>query len=84
MNNFIEPRNWLVKDYAIEWWNRDGHFNEELYLSVLIQKQQVIDNRIINHKTKDDNEQHRRNKFFFRFLPFRKWLGIEKHDLAKA
>ena len=40
MNNFIEPRNWWNRDYAIEWWRTNGHFNEDLFLSVLIKKQQ--------------------------------------------
>jgi hypothetical protein len=85
MNNFIEPRNWWKRDYAIEWWRTNGHFNEDLYLSVLVEKQQGNNksntNKKENHKK---NEQGRKQFIFFRFLLIRKWLGIERENMVEA
>lgn len=84
MNNFIEPRNWWNRDYAIEWWRTNGHFNEDLYLSVLVEKQQGNNKLNINQKNQNKNEQGRKQFIFFRFLPIRKWLGIERENMVEA
>lgn len=34
---------WWQKKLALEWWNRDGHFNEELYRDFLLEKINLIE-----------------------------------------
>jgi hypothetical protein len=33
---------WIHKKYAIEWWETDGHFNDELYIKVLEAKINLV------------------------------------------
>ena len=86
MDNFIEPRNWWDRDYAIEWWRRNGHFDEDLYLSVLMAKEEQKNKSVENNqqKNKEENEPRKKQFIFFRFLPIRKWLGIERQNMEKA
>ena len=86
MDNFIEPRNWWDRDYAIEWWRTNGHFNEDLYLSVLIAKEERKNKPAENNQQKNKVEKEPRKKqfIFFQFLPIRKWLGIERQSMEKA
>jgi hypothetical protein len=81
MNNFIEPRNWWNRDYATEWWRNNGHFDDDLYLAILVEKEHRK-NKGISIKENKHDEQGRKQFIFFRFLPIRKWLGVERKDLA--
>jgi hypothetical protein len=86
MKNFIEPKNWWNRDYAIEWWKRNGHFNEDLYLSILIAKENENTKSAKNNqqKNKVKNESRKKQFIFFRFLPIRKWLGIKRENMVEA
>lgn len=82
MRDFIEPRNWWNRDYAIEWWRNNGHFDEDLYLSVLMEKELRKNQPKQEIKKKENDENRTRKLIFFRFIPIRKWLGIERKDMA--
>jgi hypothetical protein len=33
---------WWQKTWALEWWNNNGHFNEELYRNILLAKLDLL------------------------------------------
>lgn len=44
ISNLYYDTDWWKKPIAIEWWQRDGHFNEELYRRTLSAKLDAINN----------------------------------------
>jgi len=83
MNNFIEPRNWWNRDYATEWWRNNGHFNDDLYLAILVAKEHRK-NKSVSIKENTQDEHGRKQFIFFRFLLIRKWLGIERENMVET
>jgi hypothetical protein len=38
INSIYYDTEWWNKKFALEWWSRNGHFNEELYRKTLLAK----------------------------------------------
>jgi hypothetical protein len=38
INSIYYDTEWWNKKFALEWWTRNGHFNEELYRNILLAK----------------------------------------------
>lgn len=38
VNAIYYDTEWWNKKWALEWWSRNGHFNEELYRNILLAK----------------------------------------------
>jgi hypothetical protein len=38
INSIYYDTEWWNKKFALEWWSRNGHFNEELYRNILLAK----------------------------------------------
>lgn len=38
INSIYYDTEWWNKKFAMEWWTRNGHFNEELYRNILLAK----------------------------------------------
>ena len=38
INSIYYDTEWWNKKFALEWWTRNGHFNEELYRKTLLAK----------------------------------------------
>ena len=45
MNEIYYDIEWWNKKFALEWWSRNGHFNEELYFNILLAKINHISNQ---------------------------------------
>lgn len=44
ISNIYYDTDWWRKPFALEWWQKDGHFNEELYREILSAKLDEINN----------------------------------------
>ena len=42
INAIYYDLDWSNKAYALEWWSKSGHFNEDLYKSLLLKKLDAI------------------------------------------
>jgi len=42
INAIYYDLDWPNKSYALEWWSKSGHFNEDLYKSLLLKKLDAI------------------------------------------
>jgi hypothetical protein len=42
INSIYYDTEWWNKKFALEWWERNGHFNEELYRKTLLAKLDLI------------------------------------------
>lgn len=38
INSIYYDTEWWNKKFALEWWTRNGHFNEDLYRNILLAK----------------------------------------------
>lgn len=41
-NSIYYDTDWWEKKWALEWWNKNGHFNEELYRKILLEKLNLV------------------------------------------
>jgi hypothetical protein len=48
-NAIYYDTDWWEKKWALEWWTRNGHFNEELYRNILLAKLDSV-NELSNQK----------------------------------
>jgi hypothetical protein len=44
INSIYYDTDWWQKTWALEWWNNNGHFNEELYRKILLAKLDLVNN----------------------------------------
>jgi hypothetical protein len=42
INAIYYDLDWSNKTYALEWWSKHGHFNEDLYKNLLLKKLDAI------------------------------------------
>jgi len=42
INSLYYDTEWWEKKWALEWWSKNGHFNEELYRKVLVAKLDLV------------------------------------------
>jgi len=43
INEIYYDTEWWNRKFALEWWERNGHFNEELYSNILLAKLNKFD-----------------------------------------